>query len=322
MSLPTLHGPRWAELRLHRTALLTGGALVVVALAYTGWLRWAADAYPEPKGACSSHGTCETFLGFTSARDLLNISMSNGAVALLLVPLLIGVFVAGPMIGREMESGVYKLSWTQSVSPTRWLATKVTTAAAFAVGGTLALMAVFQLGASEMVGTHWNLHWADRGVYETTGPALVAYALLAVAVGTLAGLLVRRTLLAMAATGVVTGLVLLVLSSTRWHLVPTLTRSRPATADSPWGTMWPMDSFVMDQGVANAAGDRFYPGQCLPEPISGYSCPTDTKVVSAYADFHPRSHFWYVQLIETGIVLALAAAATYAAFRLLRRRVA
>ncbi|WP_069885128.1 hypothetical protein [Streptomyces luteocolor] len=322
MSLPTLHGPRWAELRLHRTALLTGGALVVAALAYTGWLRWAARAYPEPTGACTSHGTCETFLGFPSARDLLSISMSNGAVALLLVPLLIGVFVAGPMLGREMESGVYKLSWTQSVSPTRWLATKVTTAAALAAGGTLALMAVFRFGASGMIGVRWDLHWADRGVYETTGPALVAYALLAVAVGTLAGLLVRRTLLAMAATGVVTGLVLLLLGNARWHLVPALTRSKPATGDSSWVSMWSTNSFVMDQGVTNAAGERFYPGQCLPKPIPGYSCPTDTKVVSAYADYHPRSHFWYVQLIETGIVLALAAAAVYAAFRILRRRAA
>ncbi|MCF3122045.1 ABC transporter permease [Streptomyces arenae] len=321
MSLPTLHGPRWAEIRLHRTALLTGGALVVAALAYTGWLRWAADTYPEPEEACS-HGTCDTFLGFTSARDLLNISMDDGALALLLIPLLVGVFVAGPMIGREMESGVYKLSWTQSVSPTRWLATKVTTAAAFAVGGTLALMAVFQLGAWEMVGTHWNLHWADRGVYETTGPALVAYALLAVAVGTLAGLLLRRTLLAMAATGGVTGLVLLLLGNARWHLVPALTRSKPAAEDSSWVSMWSTNSFVMDQGVTNAAGERFYPGQCLPEPISGYSCPTDTEIVSAYTDYHPRSHFWYVQLIETGIVLALAAAAVYAAFRILRRRAA
>jgi hypothetical protein len=35
---------------------------------------------------------------------------------------------------------------------------------------------------------------------------------------------------------------------------------------------------------------------------------------------HPASHFWPLQLVETGIVLAVAALATAAAFALLRRR--
>ncbi|MEU9015496.1 hypothetical protein AB0D12_38530 [Streptomyces sp. NPDC048479] len=35
--------------------------------------------------------------------------------------------------------------------------------------------------------------------------------------------------------------------------------------------------------------------------------------------FHPASHFWPLQLVGTGIVLALPAAATAAAFLILRR---
>ncbi|MCZ7459444.1 hypothetical protein [Streptomyces sp. WMMC940] len=42
--------------------------------------------------------------------------------------------------------------------------------------------------------------------------------------------------------------------------------------------------------------------------------------VTDFARTHPPSHFWPIQLVETGIVLALAAVATYAAFRVLRRR--
>ncbi|MFD4142619.1 MULTISPECIES: hypothetical protein [unclassified Streptomyces] len=35
---------------------------------------------------------------------------------------------------------------------------------------------------------------------------------------------------------------------------------------------------------------------------------------------HPTSHFWPLQLVETGIVLTLTAALTTAAFVVLRRR--
>lgn len=39
-----------------------------------------------------------------------------------------------------------------------------------------------------------------------------------------------------------------------------------------------------------------------------------------YVTFHPATHFWPLHLVETGIVLAIAAAATTAAFTLLRLR--
>lgn len=320
MSSPLLRGPRWADVRLHRTALRAAGGLVVLAAAVTGYLRWAASAYPVSTADC--YGPCEdTFLGFASAMDLLSSTMEQGAVALLLLPVLIGAFVAGPVIGREMESGAYKLAWTQSVSPARWLASKLTTAAALTVGGALVLMAVFQLGAWNLLG-RWNLSWTDRGVYEATGPVLVAYCLLAVAVGALAGLLVRRTLLAMSVTGVVTGGILLALGNVRWHLFPVTTVSGPASGTSTEYTMHdlPANSLIMDMGVHNAAGERFVAGQCSPGQMADFPCPSDTRVTGWYADIHPHSHFWYVQFIETGIVLALAAAAAYAAFRVLRRR--
>ncbi|POX52751.1 hypothetical protein C3489_17425 [Streptomyces sp. Ru71] len=41
-----------------------------------------------------------------------------------------------------------------------------------------------------------------------------------------------------------------------------------------------------------------------------------------YVVFHPESHYWPLQLVECGIVLALAATATATAFTLLRRRTA
>jgi hypothetical protein len=39
-----------------------------------------------------------------------------------------------------------------------------------------------------------------------------------------------------------------------------------------------------------------------------------------WATYHPESHFWPIQLVESGVVLAVAGLATAAAFALLRRR--
>ncbi|WP_371528453.1 ABC transporter permease [Streptomyces sp. NBC_01283] len=323
MSSPLLRGPRWADVRVHRSALRTGLGLVVLAAALTGLLRWANHAYPEPTGPCTSDGSCETFLGFSSARTLLYEFLKDYSLGMLLIPVLIGAFVAGPVIAREMESGTHKLAWTQSVSPARWLMSKLTVFAVTSVAGGLALMAVFWAGRSG-IGAVWNLSWADRGVYESIGPVLVAYCLFAVMVGALAGLLVRRTLVALAAGGLVTGLVLLVMGNVRWQLFPVKTLSGPASGTSTSYTMHdvPVDSLIIDMGVHNAAGERFVAGQCSPDQMAHFPCPSDTKVTGWYADVHPHSHFWYVQFIETGIILVLATAAAYAAFRVLRRRAA
>jgi hypothetical protein len=322
MSSPLLRGPRWADVRLHRPALWAGLGLVVLAAVLTGWLRWAAHAYPEPTGPCTSNGSCDTFLGFTSARDLLYEFVKDYSQGMLLVPVLIGAFVAGPVIARELESGTHKLAWTQSMSPARWLLSKLTVFAVMSVAGGLALMAVFWIGRSGTGGV-WNLGWADRGVYESIGPVLIAYCLFAVVVGALVGLLVRRALIALVTGGLVTGLVLFSLGSVRWDLFPTSTISGPGSGYGDAGSVGalPRDSFERDWWVHNAAGERFYQSECHFKPIAS-SCPTDTKVTGWSIDYHPHSHFWYVQFIETGIILALTAAAAYAAFRVLRRRAA
>ncbi|MFD9863994.1 ABC transporter permease [Streptomyces alboflavus] len=312
---PLLPGAHRTVLRLHRTTLWTALGLVVLATAVTGYLHLAAQGRPG----------LITFLGVSNEDDLLFTYMERGAVALLLVPLLVAAFTAGPVVARELEAGLHQFAWTQADAPARWLSARLTVAAALAVAAGLAVLGVFWLGGSGLVHAQGSLSWSHSTVYTVTGPVVVAYCLLAVAVGALAGLLLRRTLLAMSAASAVTGGVLWLLSSVRWDLVParTLTDSS-ARAREAWvpGDI-PDDVRIVDMGVSNAAGDRFQPGQCLSWAGPGkndYSCPADTHVVQAWVDFRPRSHFWYVQLIESGIVLTLAAATAYAAFWVLRRR--
>ena len=42
-----------------------------------------------------------------------------------LAPAVIGAFWGAPLVARELEAGTHRLVWNQSVTRTRWLATKL-----------------------------------------------------------------------------------------------------------------------------------------------------------------------------------------------------
>ena len=60
---------------------------------------------------------------------------SAGVLAMLALPAVVGVFWGAPLVARELETGTHRLVWTQSISRTRWLATKVGLVGLAAVAG-------------------------------------------------------------------------------------------------------------------------------------------------------------------------------------------
>ncbi|MFE0772548.1 ABC transporter permease [Streptomyces sp. NPDC058861] len=325
MSTPALRGPSWVTVRQYRRTLWLTGALVLLALAVIGALRiWDAQ-YPDVSMEDGYALPADGNRGFA----LLRSGIAQLAAGMALLPLLVGAFVAGPLIAREFESGTHKLSLTQSVTPAAWLRAKLLTAAAVALATALALMGVFRIGWDRVSGT-WDLSWSDRGPYEASGVVLFAYLLAAVAVGALVGQLIRRTLAAAAATGLAMGTILLVLGELRWSFLSVKTVTGPRGA-----TLWtPDNGLVTDTGLLTSSGARFDQSVCWDEvnSTSGLdgtedggmkifeNCLTRRGATGQYLDYHPQSHFWPTQLIETGILLALAALAGYAAFRVLRAR--
>ncbi|MET9803003.1 ABC transporter permease [Streptomyces sp. NPDC006368] len=318
MSLLPLTGPRWVVVRQHHRALWTALTLVAAAVVvWAGLRRWALTATGFPACVRGDYESCSLAGTTTTPWEVTRLAMEYASGALVAVPFIAGAFVAGPMIARELESGTYKVAWTQSVTPARWLASKLAVAAVMTATGSALLVLGYRYGWSPFRDT-FNLGWSERGVYEAIGPVLVAYALLAVAVAAVAGQLVRRTVPAMAVTAAVTGAVLLVLGQLRWRLWPEETLIQPGA--KAWGDMGPLprDAHLLDSGFLTASGGRLPYDVCRLR-TGTESCPADLHVTASYTDYHPASHFWPLQLIETGIVLALATAATYAAFRLLRR---
>lgn len=182
-------------LRLHRTALIVWAVFVLGSIGYLVWLtEVTADSVYATQAACTKSGG--TFCGLTEAGDYAApmswistfFSYSFWAVA---------AWAGGALIGRELETGTARLAWTQSVTPTRWLAAKLAVPALLIVAGGTVFVPVYRWA--------WSAHrdlmtdsWSYPDVFAARGPAVVAYGLCALAVGTLAGLALRRSLPALA----------------------------------------------------------------------------------------------------------------------------
>ena len=118
--------------------------------------------------------------------------------ALIALPILAGMFWTAPLVSREYEAGTHRLAWTQSVSPLRWITTKVVLIFGSIAAATLALslLAVWALNPlMPAFGGRFNSTW-----YDIQGLVPVACMLFALSVGLAASALIRRTIPAMAVT--------------------------------------------------------------------------------------------------------------------------
>jgi hypothetical protein len=186
----------WLTWRQYRTQLLVVlGALgaIAVALGVTG--PHLVHLYDTTVAHCASQNDCANAQSAFVKHDGV---LQDLGTAMLVVPALLGMFWGAPLVARELESGSYKLAWTQSVSRTRWFVIKLVLIglAAVAVAGLLSLMVTWwsspfdQIAGNTMSPSHF-----DRRDLVPLGYAAYAYAL-----GVTAGIVIRRTLPAMAAT--------------------------------------------------------------------------------------------------------------------------
>ncbi|MGV9645998.1 ABC transporter permease [Streptomyces sp. NPDC003333] len=312
-------GPRgllWATLRVHRSALWFWVMLVIVG---AGVLLWAygpgADAaWAEYRSRGCLRG--RPLLGCDMAGDAAGLYHSATALAgglIGIVPFLTAAWAGAVLIGRELETGTARLAWTQSVSPARWLAAKLAVPAGLLVAGMLVLTLLHRLvfgSDSALRETIGASDWYRSPAYEANGTLAAAYALLGLAVGALAGLLLRRAVPALGTAVLALGALTIVLGDLRPYLWPVKTLT---------GTEYPeWPGMVVDDGALTSSGARVSDPICVDDT----RCLAEHDIVGYYRDFHPASHFWPLQLVETGIVLALAAVAVLVSFRLLNRRTA
>ncbi|MFF3347220.1 hypothetical protein [Streptomyces sp. NPDC002779] len=278
-------GLLWAVLRLHRTALVLWGLALFAAAAFLVRLAALADEAERGSGACAipAHDglpSCAAVDAIT-ADEAYSTGIALVTGALAFLIFPVAAWAGGVLIGRELENGTAQWAWAQSVSPTRWLAAKLAVPAALLAAGT---SAVVLLGAWARGEDNPNLvgDWYHPDVFVGTGPTAVAHALAGLALGALAGMLFARALPAAGAALTASLVLFNLLERHREDLWPTVTRDK-----------------------------------------AGWEVPRSAMQVSStqtQVSVHPRSHFWPLQYVESGILLALAAVAVLTAFRLLRRR--
>ncbi|MGA3215819.1 MAG: ABC transporter permease [Acidimicrobiales bacterium] len=187
----------WLTWRQFRPpAAVAFGLLVAIAItaALTG--PHLLHLYDTTVANCTKYKDC----GSAELQFLKNDQFLQAALppVLLVAPALIGVFWGAPLVARELETGSYKLSWSQSVPRARWLAVKL---------GLVGLISMVVTGLLSLILSWWfspfdrvNINRFSPAMFGVRGITPIGYAAFAFMLGVFAGVLIRRTLPAMAVT--------------------------------------------------------------------------------------------------------------------------
>jgi ABC-type transport system involved in multi-copper enzyme maturation permease subunit len=268
-------------------------------------------------------------------------TISVMVVLLIAVPGLIGVFWGAPLVTQELEQRTDRLVWNQSVTRTRWLAVKLTVIGlvSAAVTGLFSLLLTWSLSRyDEVIGERFAaLSFGSRNIVP------IGYALFAFVLGTVVGMVVRRTLPAMAITLIVfAALQLLIPTVVRQNLMPPITETvavDTAVLNSGVGILLKENNTFDIQGyTANGswalefsspllkADGSPYVGEdarpCLiPDDKQASDACTVAKNLHFEYTYQPGSRYWTFQWTELSMFVALSLLLTRFGFFWLRRRV-
>jgi hypothetical protein len=207
--------------------------------------------------------------------------------------------VGAPLLGRELERGTWRLAWTQTVSRTRWLATKL----ALVTGGLI----IFGVAVTALM--TWYNAPLERvtsrlrpGLSSPEGLTFTASLLCAFGLAVLAGLLLRNVIGAMVAGYIAWEIptVLVLLMNGPIRVLPAATMRIPCRAGCPGaglGSVLPVTGHFGDFVLS--------------------STRSGCDLVVTYL---PASRFWTLQFIQAGVFLVIAIAALGTAICLLRKR--
>jgi ABC-type transport system involved in multi-copper enzyme maturation permease subunit len=307
----------WRQLRA--SAAFTYGALAAVALvaAVTGLQLHRAFSASGIVGCTGD--SCDSIINAFLARDPFLQTLLD-KIFLLLLPALTGVFWAAPLVARELDTGTFRLAWTQGVTRSRWLTAKL------AVVGSASLLAT---GILTALVTWWyapidqvNGNQFSPAVFGARDLVPIGYAAFAFALGVAAGVVTRRTLTAMAVT--LGGYVAVRLSFAFWvrpHLLAPLTMTE--SLDQPK---------LLRDGPGAQAG-RWIISQSLTDPSGAVTdtirvrqddpCMATRSCLSGYhvtTVYQPAGRYWTFQWLETGIFVGVAVVLVGLAYWWLRRR--
>ncbi len=291
----------WVSWRLQRTeTLIVVGVLALLAalLVPTG-IQMANTYHHDGLAACVSINPspiCGQKLGDFHQRFQALTTIANWFT---LIPGLLGVMLAAPFI-FDLEHGTYRLAWTQSITRSRWLLGKLGLPVVGAVLTAGALILLFTWWRAPNVQINGRL---DNGNYDTTGTVLIGYTLLALALALALGAVWRRAAASIAVAFV--GYFAARIFVDYW-LRDRLVAPLKATYKGAQQPNFLYNAHILSmRGTANGhrfstAGDGGFLGGHVQVAAPGISRAVFHVV------YQPASHFWPMQLTETGLFVGLA----------------
>jgi ABC-type transport system involved in multi-copper enzyme maturation permease subunit len=326
----------WLTLRQFRTqavaalAALTALAIYLVILGYQIWHAYTTDIVGCAPASCTSarHDFAEAY----------ELQVTLIGAVLLGVPALIGVFWGAPLVTREFEEKTDRLIWNQSITRTRWLAVKLTllTVISMTVTGLYSLLLTWSASRyDQLIGDRFGaLTFASRNITP------IGYAAFAFLLGTVIGLLVRRTLPAMALTlALFTMIQILMPTALRQHLMPPVTSSVQLDAEAisradfmgfdesgariDGYTMPGAWSLTSSSRVLHADGTPFTTEQAeqcrQSDQQARMECTAKQNLHFSYT-YQPADRYWRFQWIELSAFLGLTMLLTGFGFWRIRAR--
>ncbi|GAA4606224.1 transporter [Actinoallomurus liliacearum] len=310
----------WRQLRTQAVVVFGAIAVLAVLLAATG-PRLAHLYHVHGRAFLDDLGSTESSLYLI------------GTFAVLFTPALIGTFWGAPLVTRELDAGTHRLAWTLTTR-TRWLVVKL---------GVVGLVAIAATGLLSLAVTWWNgpidaaiaensgapghgvflLPRMQALVFDTRGIAPLGYAAFAFVLGVTIGVVVRRTLPAMALLLALFTVVQVTMAvGVRSHLLPPehvttkITSANLTLIDFTGHLTVKVDepgAWIVSQHTVNAAGRVVAPPswveQCPLENRQGSQACFDRLSDLGYrqlVSYHPAGRFWAFQCEEAAIYLVVA----------------
>lgn len=324
----------WRQFRWQAIAAAIILAGAAIALIVTGpQLAHLYDAAGIP--LCHAHGNCAArasqFLNEAQSAPYKQVYLLM-VLLMLALPALIGIFWGAPLIAREVETGTFRMAWNQSVTRRRWTMIKlgvvglaaVATAGLLSLGLTWWVSPVYKAVAVSGASTPLGMQRFSPLIFDSQGLVPLGYAAFAFLLGVTAGVLIKRTIPAMAVTVVVFALVQVVWATwIRPHLIAPL-HAAYSIASVALQSIGSADNgnrlfitaggksgdWILGSHAVNAAGHAVstVPVACrnaFNGPNAFQDCLGRAGIKLAVT-YQPDSRFWDFQLLEAGIFLAVA----------------
>ena len=244
---------------------------------------------------------------------------------LLIVPALLGVFAGAPVLARELETGTFRFAWTQGCGRLRWSLAQLVLPATTLIAATGAVSALYSWYLRPFVAEE-RLILLMPLLFAAGGVAFAAWTLAAFAIGAFAGVIIRRTVPAIAAAlGAWAVLAVVTTAFLRPHYeTPLRTSGGVPHAGPSWlYNNWVLSSWTTGPGgrpVSAAAFNSLVPASIQNSQQNVLANWMTHHHYTQWWSYQPTSRYGHFQLIEGGWLLALSLVLVAATVWIIRRR--